>query len=237
MGVHSIDGRRGPRAARTRGALALAEPREGAPRRAPAGVLSPERAPEGVRPGRVRALPVAVPARRRPIHPTRGVSSAPPRDEDSPPEARLELWEDVAAWGQGAGAPARGRTPSRERAAGHPPRRQATTRAPRVGARVLPVASPPRFRTALLGSAVLAAAGLGALAGALTPAPFAAVTQSSAQAETVAVGAGQSLWTIAAAHTAPGADVRDTVEAIASANDLVGGQVRAGQVLVVPVDR
>lgn len=83
---------------------------------------------------------------------------------------------------------------------------------------------------ALLGAAAwlgVALAGGGAAQAAAPEAP----------AQLVAVAPGQTLWEIASAHAPAGTDVRDTVEAIAVANGLSAGQVRAGQVLEIPADR
>jgi nucleoid-associated protein YgaU len=48
------------------------------------------------------------------------------------------------------------------------------------------------------------------------------------------VVAGDTLWDIAAAHTAPGEDVRHTVADIRRANGLQGSLIYPGQVLQVP---
>lgn len=50
------------------------------------------------------------------------------------------------------------------------------------------------------------------------------------------VASGDTLWSIAARHTAPGEDVRTTVYHIRQINDLEDSLIRAGQQLVVPVD-
>jgi LysM repeat protein len=49
------------------------------------------------------------------------------------------------------------------------------------------------------------------------------------------VRAGDSLWTIAETVTAPGADVRTTIEAIRELNDLSGSVIVPGQRLEVPM--
>jgi len=56
----------------------------------------------------------------------------------------------------------------------------------------------------------------------------------STAVDTYTVSAGESLWAIAAAYTAPQADVRDTVEALVELNGLGGAAVRAGQQILVP---
>ena len=50
------------------------------------------------------------------------------------------------------------------------------------------------------------------------------------------VKAGETLWAIASAHTAPGEDVRRTVSLIRSANGMASGTVRAGAIITIPVD-
>ena len=64
--------------------------------------------------------------------------------------------------------------------------------------------------------------------------------QADAGPESVAtvshvVKAGETLWSIASAHTAPGDDVRRTVTLIRSANGLHSGMVRAGVTITIPV--
>ena len=50
------------------------------------------------------------------------------------------------------------------------------------------------------------------------------------------VKAGETLWSIANTHTAPGEDVRRTVALIRSANGMQSGTVRAGATITIPVD-
>lgn len=64
--------------------------------------------------------------------------------------------------------------------------------------------------------------------------------QADAGSESVAtvshvVKAGETLWSIASAHTAPGDDVRRTVALIRSANGMPSGTVRAGVTIAIPV--
>lgn len=64
--------------------------------------------------------------------------------------------------------------------------------------------------------------------------------QADAEPESVAtvshvVKAGETLWSIASAHTAPGDDVRRTVALIRSANGMPSGTVRAGVTITIPV--
>jgi hypothetical protein len=56
---------------------------------------------------------------------------------------------------------------------------------------------------------------------------------TSVGGEQVQVQAGQTLWSIAGQHY-PGDDVRSRVDQIVAANHLSGGQVQAGQTLVLP---
>ena len=64
--------------------------------------------------------------------------------------------------------------------------------------------------------------------------------QADAGSESVAtvshvVKAGETLWSIASAHTPPGEDVRRTVVLIRSANGMRSGTVRAGVTIAIPV--
>ena len=52
---------------------------------------------------------------------------------------------------------------------------------------------------------------------------------------TYVVGQGDTLWDIAAAHTAPGDDVRQTLFAIEQANELDSAVINAGQTVRVPL--
>ena len=56
----------------------------------------------------------------------------------------------------------------------------------------------------------------------------------SGPVEHVSVGAGDTVWAIAAATAAEGQDVRDLVDEILSLNNLGSGQLVVGQQLVVP---
>lgn len=53
--------------------------------------------------------------------------------------------------------------------------------------------------------------------------------------ETYIVQSGDTLWGIAAGHTAAGDDVRETMAAIADASGLTAGELSVGQELLVPV--
>lgn len=55
--------------------------------------------------------------------------------------------------------------------------------------------------------------------------------------EAYIVQSGDTLWGIAAEHTAPGDDVRETMAAIADASGLAAGELAVGQELLVPVGR
>lgn len=52
----------------------------------------------------------------------------------------------------------------------------------------------------------------------------------------VKVRGGDNLWSIAETHTAPGDDVRATIDAIRQLNRLSGSTIYAGQILDVPAD-
>lgn len=49
-----------------------------------------------------------------------------------------------------------------------------------------------------------------------------------------AVRPGESLWEIAAEHAAPGSDLRVVVDEIIELNQLEGGDIQAGQRILVP---
>ncbi len=60
---------------------------------------------------------------------------------------------------------------------------------------------------------------------------YAATTQHYA---TVTVRPGDTLWSIAATHAAPTADVQEVVDRISDANHLQGGALQPGQHLRIP---
>jgi LysM repeat protein len=60
---------------------------------------------------------------------------------------------------------------------------------------------------------------------------YAATTQRYA---TVTVRPGDTLWSIAATHAAPTADVQEVVDRISDANHLQGGTLQPGQHLRIP---
>jgi Tfp pilus assembly protein FimV len=88
-----------------------------------------------------------------------------------------------------------------------------------------------RGRVVLRGFAVLVA-GAALLSGgrAVADAPAPAVS-----VDTYTVGSGETLWSIAAALTAPGEDVRDAVDRLAELNGMAGTALTAGQQILVPV--
>ena len=51
------------------------------------------------------------------------------------------------------------------------------------------------------------------------------------------VGSGETLWSIASAFTAPGEDVRETVDALARLNGMTDSALTAGEQILVPVGR
>ncbi len=56
----------------------------------------------------------------------------------------------------------------------------------------------------------------------------------SAAVELHVVGEGETLWSIAAAYTAPGEDVRRTVAIIRSANAILSGMIQEGSTITIP---
>jgi predicted Zn-dependent protease len=50
----------------------------------------------------------------------------------------------------------------------------------------------------------------------------------------VVVRSGDTLWSLAAPHTSPGASVQDTIDRIASVNHLEGATIVPGERLVIP---
>jgi Tfp pilus assembly protein FimV len=55
--------------------------------------------------------------------------------------------------------------------------------------------------------------------------------------DTYTVGAGETLWSIAAAFTAPGEDVREVVDELTELNGMAGSGLTAGAQILVPVER
>ncbi len=76
-------------------------------------------------------------------------------------------------------------------------------------------------------AAALTAVG-GAVAGALP-----AGASDAAPGVSMVVRSGDTLWAVAA-RTSPGQDPRKVIAELRALNDLPGGQVRAGQLLVLP---
>ncbi|MYF83959.1 MAG: LysM peptidoglycan-binding domain-containing protein [Acidimicrobiia bacterium] len=66
--------------------------------------------------------------------------------------------------------------------------------------------------------------------------PQADAGSESVPAVSHVVKAGETLWSIASLHTAPGEDVRRTVSLIRSANGMPSGTVRVGTTIAIPVD-
>jgi hypothetical protein len=54
--------------------------------------------------------------------------------------------------------------------------------------------------------------------------------------DTYTVGAGETLWSIASAFTAPGEDVRETVDSLATLNGMADSALTAGEQILVPVE-
>ena len=88
-----------------------------------------------------------------------------------------------------------------------------------------------RGRRVVRAAAVLLVAGAlltGGRAVAETPAAPVAV-------DSYTVGSGETLWSIASAFTAPGEDVRETMDRLAELNGMAGSGLTAGQQILVPV--
>lgn len=87
-----------------------------------------------------------------------------------------------------------------------------------------------RGRRVLVALAMLLSLGVVLFGGrAVAGAPAEAV-----RVDTYTVVAGESLWAIAAAYTAPHEDVRDVVGSLVALNGLAGAGLRAGQQILVP---
>ena len=94
-----------------------------------------------------------------------------------------------------------------------------------------------RLRLTRRGRVVLRAAAV-LVAGAALLSGGRAVAESPAPAVSVdsyTVGSGETLWSIASAFTAPGEDVRDTVDRLADLNGMTGSSLTAGVQILVPV--
>ncbi|WP_324653197.1 LysM peptidoglycan-binding domain-containing protein [Georgenia sp. H159] len=113
------------------------------------------------------------------------------------------------------------------------PRRSETRVAPRRGRRP---AVRLTARGRLVRSVLALTAGVGvAVAGGAWLGGVTADAQSySGPTERVSVGAGETVWAIAAATAGDGQDVRDVVEDILRINGLASGEVSVGQQLLVP---
>lgn len=106
---------------------------------------------------------------------------------------------------------------------------QTPTRQPMMGL-MEPIVTPIRInvrRLILLLAFVLFALSLIFVAGAQAG-------SSLRETSTHVVGAGETLWEIAAEHTAPGGDVRATLYDIRQMNDLSSSVLGLGQALTVP---
>ncbi|PFG19369.1 LysM peptidoglycan-binding domain-containing protein [Serinibacter salmoneus] len=104
-------------------------------------------------------------------------------------------------------------------------------RASRPGA-----SAPAAMRLTRRGRAVFASLGVAlALAvGAVAGVAVAATDGDAMVTQVHTVSAGESLWSIAAGHTQPGQDVRETISMLTELNDLASVDLMAGQQLQVP---
>lgn len=81
----------------------------------------------------------------------------------------------------------------------------------------------------------MGAAVLGLLAALVGGRAVASAPTAPISVDSYTVSAGETLWAIASAYTAPHEDVRDTVSALIDLNGLEGGALRAGEQILVPV--
>ena len=80
----------------------------------------------------------------------------------------------------------------------------------------------------------LAAAGVALTVGMAAQSAVAEAPRTAIEVQTRTVAAGETLWEIAASITAPGQDVRDVVAELSALNALAGGDLQAGQQVLVP---
>lgn len=85
-----------------------------------------------------------------------------------------------------------------------------------------------RFKRAFLVLALLVAVAFAA------PYAMASDSPSAIPADTWTVAEGETLWSIAAAITKPGDEVRDTLEAIKGLNAFESSAIRAGDQILIP---
>lgn len=89
----------------------------------------------------------------------------------------------------------------------------------------------PRGRRVVTILAVVLALAVGLVGGRAT----ASSPEQGIAVDVYTVGAGETLWSIASAQTAPGEDVRDVVRELTALNELPSSSLAAGQQLLVPV--
>lgn len=80
----------------------------------------------------------------------------------------------------------------------------------------------------------IALAGLGLMVALPTLSSMRLYAASTQRYVTVTVHPGDSLWSIAAAHAQPSADVQEVVDRISDANGLHGGSLLPGERLRIP---
>lgn len=115
-------------------------------------------------------------------------------------------------------------------------------RRPAAAARVVPTTvvadeRPAALRLTRRGRLVLVVLALALGIGAVLFASQASAdgTVSAQEVQRHVVAPGETLWRIAAGITAPGHDVRDTVDRLVRLNHLPSAGLMAGQIIVVPV--
>jgi len=103
--------------------------------------------------------------------------------------------------------------------------------ATRHGGAPAPLHLTPRGRRVVLVLAIVLALAVGLIGGrAMASAPDGGVA-----VDVYTVGAGETLWAIAAAQATPGQDVRDIISDLMSINELRDSALVAGQQILVPV--
>jgi LysM repeat protein len=80
----------------------------------------------------------------------------------------------------------------------------------------------------------IALAGLGLMVALPTLSSVRLYAATAQHYASVTVHPGDTLWSIAAAHTRPNADVQELVDRITDANHLAGGTIQPGQRLRIP---
>lgn len=91
------------------------------------------------------------------------------------------------------------------------------------------IVSTPRFITFLVICALILIYATAMISGAYNAQGLTEQTYT-----TVTVGEGDTLWEIASEYTAPGTDVRNTIENICKINSITASSLKAGDMILVP---